>query len=89
VGYFVGFIAPGLHYKTCLTCTSDIYWLDPQIRGSGSGREMFEFVESELRHRGVSRFFVGTKCHKDIGWLLSKLGYTDVEHYYSRWLGGS
>ena len=27
IGYFIGFIAPGLHYKTCLTCTMDIFFI--------------------------------------------------------------
>ncbi len=34
IGYYVGFVAPGLHYKTCLTLTTDIFYLDPDRRGS-------------------------------------------------------
>lgn len=29
VGYFIGFIAPGLHYSTCLTCQMDIFYVLP------------------------------------------------------------
>lgn len=87
VGYFVGFIAPGLHYKTCLTCTMDIFYVLPEHRGAGAGFFLFKTVEKELRRRGVRRLFAGSKLHKDASWLFEKLGYTEVERYYSAWLG--
>lgn len=86
-GYFVGFVAPGLHYQTCLTLTMDIFWVHPDHRGNGSGYRLFKFVEQEARNRGVQRLFVGSKLHKDASWLFQKLGYTEVERYYSAWLG--
>lgn len=87
VGYFVGFIAPGLHYQTCLTCTMDIFYLREDKRGGRGGVKLFKFVEQELRRRGVQRFFVGSKCHKDASWLFEYLGFEPVETYYSKWLG--
>lgn len=87
VGYFIGFIAPGLHYSTCLTCQMDIFYVLPEHRGSGAGFQLFKFVEKQLKQRGVRRMFVGSKMHKDASWLFEKLGYTPVETYYSTWLG--
>lgn len=87
VGYFIGFIAPGLHYKTCLTCTMDIFYVWPEARGSGAGFQLFKAVETECKRRGVQRMFVGSKLHKDASWLFERLGYTEVERYYSAWLG--
>lgn len=87
VGYFIGFISPALHYKTCLTCTMDIFYVHPEKRGSGGGQMLFSFVEKELKRRKVDRFFVGSKCHKDASWLFEKLGFEQVEIYYSKWLG--
>lgn len=87
VGYFIGFIAPGLHYSTCLTCNMDIFYVLPEHRGDGAGLQLFKFVEKELKNRGVQRLFVGSKMHKDASWLFEKLGYTPVETYYSSWLG--
>ena len=87
VGYFIGFIAPGLHYSTCLTCQMDIFYVLPEHRGSGAGFQLFKFVEKQLKQRGVQRMFVGSKMHKDASWLFEKLGYTPVETYYSTWLG--
>ncbi len=87
VGYFIGFIAPGLHYSTCLTCNMDIFYVLPEHRGSGTGFQLFKFVEQQLKKRGVQRMFVGSKMHKDASWLFEKLNYTPVETYYSTWLG--
>lgn len=87
VGYFIGFIAPGLHYSTCLTCQMDIFYVLPEHRGSGTGVQLFKFVEQQLKKRGVQRLFVGSKLHKDASWLFEKLNYTPVETYYSAWLG--
>lgn len=87
VGYFIGFIAPGLHYKTCLTCTMDIFYVRPDKRGGGAAKELFGFVEKELKRRGVDRWLVGSKCHKDASYLFEKLGFSQIEVYYSKWLG--
>ena len=88
VGYFIGFIAPGLHYSTCLTCQMDIFYVHPDHRGNGAGFQLFKFVEDQLKKRKVQRMFVGSKMHKDASWLFEKLGYKPVETYYSTWLGG-
>lgn len=87
IAYFVGFVAPGLHYKTCLTLTMDIFWVRPDYRGKSAGIRLFKTVEAEARRRGVQRMFMGSKLHKDAGWLFRRLEYTPVETYYSKWLG--
>jgi GNAT superfamily N-acetyltransferase len=87
-GYFIGFVGPGLHYKTCLTLTMDIFWIAPEHRGKMGGNKLFKAVEVEARRRGVQRMFVGSKCHKDASFLFERLGYERVEVFYSSWLGG-
>lgn len=87
VGYFIGFIAPGLHYSTCLTCTMDIFYVHPDKRGGRAGIKLFKAVEAECKRRGVQRWFVGSKCHMDASWLFELLGFNRVEVYYSKWLG--
>ena len=87
VGYFIGFIAPGLHYQTCLTCTMDIFYIQQDKRGKGGAIVLFTEVERELRRRGVQRWFMGSKLHKDASFLFEKIGATPVETYYSKWLG--
>ena len=87
IGYFIGFIEPHLHYKTCLTCTMDIFYVNPDKRQQGAGILLFEEVEKELRRRGVQRWFMGSKLHKDTSYLFEKIGAKPVETYYSKWLG--
>lgn len=86
VGYFIGFIAPGLHYSTCLTLQLDIFWIHPDHRGRHGGIVLFKAVEAEAKRRGVQRLFVGSKCHLPADFLFEKLGYTKVEHTYSAML---
>lgn len=88
VGYFLGFIAPGLHYKTCLTCTMDIFYVHPSYRGLAlPGVRLFRGVETELRRRGVQRWFVGSKVKADASPLFEFLDFERVEVYYSKWIG--
>jgi GNAT superfamily N-acetyltransferase len=87
IGYFVGFVAPGLHYQTCLTLTLDIFWIHPDQRHQGAGFRLFKAVEAEAKRRGVQRMFVGSKLHKDASWLFERLGYAPCEMYYTTWLG--
>lgn len=87
VGYFIGFIAPGLHYSTCLTCTMDIFYVRQDKREGSAGVRMFRFVEAELRRRGVHRWFMGSKIQADASPLFKRIGATPVETYYSKWLG--
>lgn len=86
VGYFIGFIAPGLHYRTCLTCTMDIFYVHPKHRGRMGGARLFRAVKQELKRRGVQRWFVGSKCHADASRLFEALGFEKVEVYYSMML---
>ncbi len=87
-GYFIGFIAPGLHYSTCLTCTMDIFYVRPDIRGSTlPGIKLFREVEKELKRRGVQRWFAGSKVKADASALFERLEFERVEVYYSKWIG--
>ena len=87
VGYFIGFIAPGLHYKTCLTLTMDIFWTHPSIRNGFAGVKLFRLVEKEAKRRGVQRMFFGSKLHKDASKLFEFLKMQATEVYYYKWLG--
>lgn len=87
VGYFVGFIAPALHYASCLTCTMDIFYIRRDKRNGTAGVRLFRFVEAELRRRGVKRWFAGSKVHADASALFERLQFKRVEIYYSKWLG--
>lgn len=87
VGYFIGFVAPGLHYKTCLTLHGDIFYVWPANRGGGGGFVLFNFVKAEAKRRGVQRVFAGTKMHKDCAWMFERMGWDECERTFTLWLG--
>lgn len=89
VGYFVGFIAPGLHYSSCLTLTMDIFYVLPEVRGQNGGAILFKEVEREARRRGVKAWFVGSKVQSSLhpDRLFEALGFELSERTYCKWLG--
>jgi len=87
VGYFMGFLMPHLHYRTCLTMAMDIFWTHPDIRGGMEGVRLFREVEQEAKRRGAHRLYYGSKLHKDCSRLFDYLKMTPVETYYSKWIG--
>lgn len=87
VAYFVCFVAPGLHYRSCLTCTPDIFFVAPEKRTGTMGMRMFRFVEKELKRRGVKRWAVGSKVQHDASALFRYLRFEPVETMYEKWLG--
>jgi GNAT superfamily N-acetyltransferase len=87
VGYFIGFIAPGLHYRRCLTYQMDIFRVLPSVRGRFGGKRLLRAVVAECKRRGVRRMFIGEKLHTPSGRLLEAFGFRPVEVHYSLWLG--
>lgn len=87
-GYFLAFVAPGLHYRTCLTATMDILFILPAWRDKPTlARKLLSAAERELAARGVQRVYLGSKLHKDVGRLFERLGYGPADMYYSKLLG--
>lgn len=86
VAYFACFIAPGLHYASCLTCTPDIFYVREDKRGGLVGVRLFRFVEKELKRRGVKRWAVGSKVAHDASALFRFLDFEPVETTYEKWL---
>lgn len=83
IGYFVGFVRTDLHYKTCLTCRMDIFFIHPDHRKSSLGIKLFTELKNVCQQRGVRRIVLGSKCHKDASILFERLGYTEIERFYS------
>lgn len=61
VGYLVSFVAPGMHYQTCLTCTADIFFVRPDRRGLEGGKLLFSTWVNECRRRGILLTQIGIK----------------------------
>lgn len=87
VGYWMNFIAPGLHYKSTLTLTMDILFVHPDHRGSTGGYRLSECIKKEAKRRGVSLWYAGSKNHKQIAWFLEGIGMEKIEEYFALWIG--
>lgn len=87
VGYWPTWIAPGIHYGSTLTATMDILYIEPEFRGDGSGKLLFDVLKAELLRRGVKLWWAGSKNHKQIEWFLKMLGFEPMETYYAMWIG--
>lgn len=89
VGYFLCFVAQGLHYSQCLTGQMDILYVHPSVRGRHGGLRLIRTMQRELRRRGVHRLFAGEKIGRSsgLGRLYELAGMRPVETYYSQWLG--
>lgn len=87
VGYWVAFLAPGLHYKTCLTGIMDIWNVLPEYENGRAALILMRAVEKEYLRRGANRLFAGEKLHKPCGRLFEAFGYEKCEMTYTKWLG--
>lgn len=89
IGYIIVIIAPGLHYATCLTAHMDILFVRPDRRDATAKGVllMMDTLEAELRRRGVQRWFMGTKLHKNIGAIFRRRKFEAVEMTYTKWIG--
>lgn len=88
IGYFIGVITPGLHYRTTLTCKMDIAYILPEHRGS-AGSVLFTAVKAELIRRGVKCWWVGSKDHHPIEGFYRSLGFEQQETHFAMWLEDS
>lgn len=88
VGYFVGLIGPALHYKSCVTLHSDIYYVVPEHRGDGGGMILFDAVRKEAKRRGARYWMSGDKEHAHIhaDRLHKMMGFEKIENVFGLWL---
>jgi len=81
IGYLVSFVAPGMHYQGCLTCTTDIFYVTPDLRGLHGGTLLFDAWKKECARRGVNLMQIGIKTRhaKYAGPLLEASGFKATE----------
>lgn len=83
IGYHCSFVRPHVHYLSCLTAFTDIYFITPSKRGIPTvAVRLFKEVKRTLQQRGVQRIITPTKVHLDKGKLLEHLGYKEIERVY-------
>ena len=88
IGYHASIVRPHLHYKDSLTAYVDMYFIHPDDRKGRVGIDLFKYAEKSLSARGCERVYTGTKLHKDMGVLLSRLGHKETERLFVKYIGG-
>lgn len=83
VGYHLSMIRGHLHYKSSITCFTDIFYLKPAYRVGMTGYRMLKFFRDSVKSRGVQKIYMGTKLAHDIGPLLERLGFKPIERLYT------
>lgn len=86
-GYLTAIVRPHLHYAHSLSAFYDLYYLAPPYRRGMNGVRLFKEAERALKARGVERMFTGTKLSKDAGRIFERLGWTETERLFVKWIG--
>jgi hypothetical protein len=74
VGYIGWWIMPHSHSRRLLLAQDDLYILDPAHRKGMNGYNLFKTSFAALKESGVNLVILHSKCHKDVGSLLRRLG---------------
>lgn len=90
IGYLVSFVSTGMHYQTCLTSITDIFFVYPDRRGLEGGAMLFHAWEKECRRRGVRLMSAGFKSKhaKHARALLEMIGFVETEIMFCKFLDG-
>lgn len=85
IGYYIGFILPGMHYKQIKCNMEDIFWIHPSKRTGTYALRLFEAVEAENNKLGVNFWKCTTKINTKAPGFLEKLGFKKFEECFYKW----
>lgn len=88
IGYLVSFIAPGMHYRSCLTATADIFFVKPDRRGAEGGVLLGRTWVRECRRRGIDLMQIGMKVRHAVHArrMLEACGFEETEVMFWQFL---
>lgn len=84
VGWLGFFVYEHMRHNGYKIAKEDWYYVVPQCRGNGIGRDLFAFAEAKLKELGVSRVMVSCKTKHDHTRLLESLGYDNHEKNFTK-----
>ncbi len=79
IGYCVSMLMKGLHYSGAGFASVDIVYLDREYRKGLVAYRMLEFMESDLKGKGITFIQHHVKPEPDFSPLLSRMGFEDFE----------
>jgi GNAT superfamily N-acetyltransferase len=84
VGYAVFNIFYSIRYPDCKMAKEDLYYIKPEFRGKGLGKQLFIETEKVLKEKGANQIIFTTKTYKDYSHIFESLGYEFYEKQFSK-----
>ena len=82
VGYTVFNIFPSIRFPDCKMAKEDLYYIKPEFRGKGLGKQLFIETEKLLKKKGVDQIVFTTKTYQDYSPIFESLGYEFYEKHF-------
>lgn len=84
IGYGIFIVNHNKHYRSSFQAVQDVLFVDPEHRGT-AGVRLTDFIDMELANDGVQVVYQHVKkAHPQLGKLLLRKGYEEVETIYAR-----
>lgn len=87
VGYCSMLIMPHLHYKNDIFAFNDGIYISPRYRNGFVGIRLLKESERVMKDNGVSVMTVHVKPTKDFSPVLKRIGFSEFETVYSKYIG--
>lgn len=87
VGYHHSFIYNHLHFKTSLTCFTDMFFIKKENRKGFIGINFLKFIEKSIKDLGVKKIYISHTVHINLEPILKRLKYQKIETSYSKLIG--
>lgn len=84
VGYAVFVVYPHTHYKDSIQATPDLLYLEPSMRQGFNGIKFLRWMDEQLAAEGVQAVYQMSTMRKDIGAVLSRVGYEPIQVLWAR-----
>lgn len=85
VGYAIMYITPSMHTQQ-RNATEDAIYLLPEYRKGRNALRFFQFVEDECCKRGARQISATAQPGSPAGRILEHMGFTVINHQYSKHL---
>lgn len=86
VGYAITFIGNHPHYQDKVFATNDVLYVSPDYRKTDVAKGLIEFVEQDMKERGVDVMSLHTKCSNPCKKLMESVGFHADEIQYFKYI---
>ena len=84
IGYTVFGISEHIRYADCKLAKEDLYYIVPEYRGKGLGKQLFIETEKVLKQKGANQIIFTTKTYSDNSHIFEQLGYQFFEKSFTK-----